>query len=238
MTGRWAGVLVALGLTLAAPVAAPTAAGDGTATTAEAVVFRPGFFARLRVPTTLLYRYRLESELMREPYVSRVRVEVRGQDADGTKRVWLDMFDGPNHRRFGPVPAVDQNPVILALLQKDVATMRNLSGGAGGYFQQQIRRAFTRPPDLVEPTTVRLGDREVAATRVRLVPFRDDPAIVRFSKFRDKRYEFVVSDAVPGGLYRMVIEVPDPKRPDRPVLREVLTFVRALGTRPSAGGEG
>jgi len=236
VTGRWIGALLALLVAGTLPAAAPSAAGDGG--TAEAVVFRPGFFARIPVPTTLIYRYRLESELMREPYISRVRVEVRGQDADGTKRVWLDMFDGPNHRRFGPVPAVDQNPVILALLQKDVATMRNLSGGAKGYFQQQIRRAFTRPPDLVEPITVRLGERQVAATRVRLVPFRNDPAIVRFSKFRDKRYEFVVSDAVPGGLYRMTIEVPDPERPDRPVLREVLTFVRALGAKPSAGGEG
>ncbi len=235
---RLVGMLLGLLLVLPLVVRPAVAASHGPAETAEAVVFRPGFFARLQAPTTLIYRYRLESELMREPYISRVRVEVRARDADGRKRVWLDMFDGPNYRRFGPVPAEDQNPVILALLQKDVMTMQNLSGGAKGYFQQQIRRAFTRLPALVEPTTIELSGHKLAATRVRLVPFRDDPAIVRFSKFRDKRYEFVVSDAVPGGLYRMTIEVPDPKRPDRPVLREVLTFVRALGGTASAGGEG
>lgn len=222
---------------LLAAAALPAAAAEDAAKPepARETVFAPGFFASVRAPTVLLYRYELDSELMREPYVSRVRVEVRGERPDGTKEVWLDMFDGPNHRLFGPVPAEDQNPVILALLQKDVASMHNLSGGAQGYFQQQIRLAFGRPPAEHEALTVRLDGREIAAERVRLVPFRDDPAIVRFSKFRDKRYDFVVSKQVPGGLYRMVIEVPDPNDPSKPVLRETLTFLRALSGAPASG---
>ncbi|GBD40705.1 hypothetical protein HRbin39_00074 [bacterium HR39] len=223
---------LALSVPLVLPAAAEEAAKPEPARTA---VFAPGFFTEVHAPTVLLYRYELTSELMKEPYVSRVRVEVRGERPDGTKEVWLDMFDGPNHRLFGPVPAEDQNPVILALLQKDVATMRNLAGGAQGYFQQQIRLAFGRPPAEREEVTVEIDGRAVPAERVRLLPFRDDPAIVRFSKFRDKRYDFVVSKEVPGGLYRMVIEIPDPEDPEKPVLRETLTFLRALSGAPASG---
>jgi len=220
---------------LLALAAAAAVAGPATPDPARESVFTPGYFADVHAPTVLVYRYELTSELMPEPYVSRVRVEVRRERPDGTKEVWLDMFDGPNHRRFGPVPAVDQNPVILALLQKDVASMRNLSGGAQGYFQQQIRLAFGRPPAEREELAVQLDGRDVPAERVRIVPFRDDPAIVRFSKFRDKRYDFVVSREVPGGLYRMVIEVPDPNDPSKSVLRETLTFLRALSGASASG---
>ncbi len=187
------------------------------------VVFEPGFFAALRTPEVLVYRYELSSEAMKEPYVSRVRVEIRSIEPDGTKRVVLDMFDGPNHRRFGPIPVTDQNPVILAMLQKDVATMHNLTGGAQGYFQQQIRLAFGVPVT-VEPAEIEYRGHRLRAKRVEILPFEKDPGIARFIKFRDKRYRFVVSDAVPGGLYRMEIELPDPKNPDRSVLHEALTL--------------
>ena len=94
--------------------------------------------------------------------------------------------------------------------------------------QQQLRQAFTGPAE-VSPLEVEVGGRKLRATRVVMHPFRDDPRIERFPKFRDKAYEFVVTPEVPGGLYRIATSTPDPK--GEVVLAESVTFERADARR-------
>lgn len=174
----------------------------------QEVVFAPGFLAAVDRVTVLRYRYEMSGKAMDRPYTSGARLEIREVYPDGRKLAWLDMFEGANHRRTGPIPTVDQNPLLLAFLQRDTVTMANLTGGAPGYFQQQIRRAFNQPVE-VETTTVIWQGRTVEARRVRLRPFLADPSIERFSQFRDKEYEFTVSPELPGGLWRVRLRLPD-----------------------------
>jgi len=204
-------------LALAAPALA------ATPHTVTEIVFDSALWQRVREPATFHYRYRLDGPTLPAPHFEKARMEVREVRADGEKLVYFDLFEGPNHRAFGPVPARDVNPMILVFLQKDVAGMHNLTGGAQGYFQQQIRRAFNRPAE-VERIRIRFDGREIGATRVRIRPFARDPNIARFPQFRDKSYEFTVSDAIPGGLYRILIRTPDPE--GRTVIEESLTFER------------
>jgi len=184
-------------------------------------VFAARPFAGVREPATFVYRYVLRGSTMPEDYVSEARMEVREVHADGRKLVWFDMFDGPNHRAFGPMPAEDQNPMLLVFLQRDVTTMANLTGGAAGYFQQQIRRAFADPAE-VESVTVRWDGREIGARRLQLRPFAADPQIDRFPQFRDKVYEFVFAPGIPGGFYSFAARVPDPR--GGVLLEEALTL--------------
>ncbi|MCS6780979.1 MAG: hypothetical protein NZ555_14910 [Geminicoccaceae bacterium] len=176
--------------------------------TVQEVVFAPGFLAAVDRPTVLRYRYELTGKAMDKPYASAAKLEIREVFPDGRKLAWLDMFDGPNRRRTGPVPMVDQNPLLLAFLQRDTVTMANLTGGAAGYFQQQIRLAFDRPAEL-EPTTVSWQGRTLEARTVRLRPFSADPSIARFPQFRDKEYLFTVTPEVPGGLWQVRVRLPD-----------------------------
>jgi hypothetical protein len=191
-----------IGLLLGAP--------PGRAETASVheVVFAPGFLAAVDRATVLRYRYEMSGAAMGRPYTSSARLEIREVFADGRKLAWLDMFEGANRRRTGPIPTVDQNPLLLAFLQRDTVTMANLTGGAPGYFQQQIRRAFERPVE-VEATTVVWQGRTVGARTVRLRPFLADPSIQRFPQFRDKEYAFTVAPDVPGGLWQVRIRLPD-----------------------------
>jgi hypothetical protein len=152
---------------------------------------------------------------------------------DGGKKVWVDMFEGPNRRALGPIDAREQNQLVLVFLQRDVAQMGGLTGGAGGYFQQQIRRAFGKPAE-VSALEVDVAGQPVQATRVVIHPFRDDPAIERFPRFRDKAYEFVVAPGVPGGLYRIAASTPDSE--GNTVLEESMTFDTI--DRPAAAGQG
>ena len=80
----------------------------------------------------------------------------------------------PTGAQFGPIAAREQNPLVLVFLQRDVAQMANLTGGAAGYFQQQIRRGFSEPAE-VEPVEVTLGDRKLAGTRLVMHAVRQRP---------------------------------------------------------------
>ncbi len=174
----------------------------------QEVVFAPGFLAAVDRATVLRYRYEMTGKAMDRPYRSAAKLEIREVFPDGRKLAWLDMFEGANRRQTGPLPTVDQNPLLLAFLQRDTVTMGNLTGGTPGYFQQQIRKAFNQP-QTVETTTVNWQGRTVAARTVRLRPFLADPSIERFPQFRDKEYEFTVSPEVPGGLWRLRVRLPD-----------------------------
>jgi hypothetical protein len=204
---------LALGLLAATPAAADTVAG---------VVFEPGRFAAIDEPVVLRYRFEVHGEGLDGTPPSPARLEVRSVAPDGGKEVWLDLFEGAAQRHLGPVAAREQNPIVLAFLQLDVTEMGHLTGGAAGYFQQQIRRAFNDPVES-EAVTVELDGRSLPARRITIRPFRHDPRIDRFPAFRDKAYEFTVADGVPGGLWRIAARTPDPGTGEL-VLERTLTF--------------
>lgn len=229
---RFLAVILSAGLAMLCAPPLPRAAQS-----LQDVVFAARPLATLREPTAFIYRYVLRASTMPEAYVSRARMEVREVRADGRKLVWFDMFDGPNHRAFGPMPAEDQNPMLLVFLQRDVTTMANLTGGATGYFQQQIRLAFDDPTE-TEQLSVRWNGHDVSATRLRLRPFAQDPQIDRFPKFRDKTYEVVFAPEIPGGIYSLRTSVADPS--GAILLEETLTLeaVRPLGApKTDTGGD-
>lgn len=205
------------GLALAALMSGPSPAGAETVTHA---VFEAGFLKNLTAPATFRYRYDMQGETIQQPVTSDVVMEVREVKPDGSKVVHFDMFDG--QRQSGPMEAREQNLVVIAFLQRDVSQMANLTGGAAGYFQQQIRRSFNDQA-VADEIEVEVAGKPVAARRLVIKPFADDPNIARFPRFRDKAYEFVVAEAVPGGIYRLATRTPDPEK-GGVILEESLTF--------------
>lgn len=196
----------------------------GAATVAEGV-FGADLLAGVKQPTVLHYRYEMQGQGIDPPNVQPVAMDVREVKPDGAKSVYFDLFEGVNRRQFGPMAAQEQNPLILVLLQRDVSEMGKLTGGAAGYFQQQVRRAFNEPAEST-PVEITVGERKLPATRLMMQPFKNDPHLKQFPQFRDKSYEFVVAEGVPGGLYQLVTRVPDTKD-GHLILQESVTFEEA-----------
>ena len=207
-----------LALGLAALITTPASAAD----TVADQIFGARLFDGVREPTHLRYRFEMTGKDIDPPFTSHIDVDVREIKADGGKSVWIKMFDGPNRREYGPMAALDQNPLVLVFLQRDVTQMSNLTGGAAMYFQQQVRKGFAGPA-VVEPIELTIGDRKVEGRRVVMKPFAEDPQIERFPQFKDKSYEFVVAEDVPGGVYRLESWVPGPEG-QKPILQETITF--------------
>ncbi|HMR31318.1 MAG TPA: hypothetical protein PKA13_14900 [Geminicoccaceae bacterium] len=216
---RWPAALVLL----AVLAARPAPADDSVAH----VVFEPGRFASVTPPRTLVYRFETRGRGIEAPLVSPGRLEVRDVTPEGVKQVWLELFEGEARRVVGPMSAREQNPILLAFLQMDVAEMGRLTTGSAMYFQQQIRKQFnSRVP--TEPVEVELDGKALPATRITIKPFATDPRIDQFPAFRDKTYEFTVSDQVPGGLWSIVTRTPDPETGEL-VLEKSMTFVAGAG---------
>ena len=198
-----AGLLIATAGTLA------MSAGPAAADTVAQKVFAADPMRGVKAPVKLEYIYEMRGATIEKPYRSKVDVDVRKVQPDGTKEVWVDMFEGANRRHLGPVAASDQNPLVLVFLQRDVTEMHNLTGGAAGYFQEQIRRAFTQEA-LTEKIEVGQAGTRRPALQLTIHPFQHDPNIEQFPKFKDKAYVFTVADWVPGGIWRLAARSPAP----------------------------
>lgn len=201
--------------------AMPPAAAE---TVAEGV-FAAGLLAEVKAPAVFRYRFERHGEGIAPAQAAPVAMQVRAVEPDGQKAVFFDLFEGQARRQFGPMAAREQNPLVIVFLQRDVTQMSNLTGGAAGYFQQQIRKAFNAPAES-GTVEVALGERKIAAKRLVIRPFRDDPNLARFPRFKDKAYEFVVAAEVPGGLYRIASRIPDPAD-SHLILEESMTFEEA-----------
>ena len=122
------------------------ASSAGAATVADQV-FGVGLMDDVKQPTVLHYRYEMRGQGIEPAVASAIAMDVREVKEDGDKQVYLDMFSGADRRQLGPIAAHEQNPLVLVLLQRDVLQMSRLTGGAAGYFQQQIRRSFNDPAE-------------------------------------------------------------------------------------------
>ena len=189
---------LALGLLIGAPA---------TAATVQELVFEAHLLADLGEPQTLHYSYERRGSMLSEILPSQVSMEVREVGRDGRKLVHLDMFEGQDRRRLGPIRAQSQNPLIIVFLQRDVMQMGDQTGGSPEYFRNRIREAFLEPAQ-VEPFEIDVDGAVLPAVRVTITPFANDPEIARFAEFRHKRYEFTVAEALPGGLYEIAALTP------------------------------
>ena len=203
-------------LALAAPPA--RAAGDGleglVAGSPAAGIYGSDHLAQLPDKAVLVYGYRFEGTLLEKPFDDEVRLDfTRHNPADtGGERgydVAATLFPQTRNLQIGPLSAASVNPILLIFFQRDATQMGNGTGGSQHYFRNTIRRVLQTPdPESVRPVTIEFDGKQLAASEIAFRPFADDPNRDRLRQFVGKRYHFIVSDAVPGGIYEVGAETP------------------------------
>ena len=172
------------------------------ATDAEVLLFETDHLAGLGLPTRLQYRFTWNGE---SAFEDRIVVSV-----DALHVAAVDYLSGEHHVDFPAVENARGNPLLLYFLEHDLREMQRFTGGSVSYFRRLLRRAFADPKLAVEPVAATVQGRQVMASRVGIEPFRADPnALSRYPRFAGKRYEFVLSPAVPGGIISVASVVPD-----------------------------
>ncbi|MBT2971772.1 MAG: hypothetical protein B6D72_10520 [gamma proteobacterium symbiont of Ctena orbiculata] len=145
-----------------------------------------------------------------EGFSDRIEIDVVNVVADGKRDLEFHFLSGENHIDFSPVKAYTGNPVIIHFLERDISMMAKDTGGSNGFFRNRIRDSF-KNPNLVREIKFHYGGKELAGTEVIVTPFAAVPNTDNFKLYVNKRYEFIFSDQVPGGIYRIHTQVPNEK---------------------------
>ncbi len=197
---------LALGFFVVPAAIGVAATTSDTAPSAQSLLFDATYLLPLNAPSRLVYDYSTktaDTSLFGKNFDDQVSLRLAASaDGGGQKDVVVDMFTGDREQRVGPLVRVSGNPIIMMFLEHDVSEMNMHIGGAPVYFRNVIRRAFRETAKL-EPASFTWDGHQVSGTKITIQPFISDPNAERLQLFRSKTYEFIVSDAVPGGIYQM-----------------------------------
>jgi hypothetical protein len=219
---------LALGIVLSGASAGLSAATDETAPSAQSLLFDANYLLPLGAPSRLVYSYTTKTadpqygKDVDDEVAMRLSTSAEG-NGSGEKDVVVDMFTGDRQRVVGPLMKVSGNPIIMMFLERDVSQMNMHIGGQAVYFRNIIRLAF-REGARLEPVRFTWDGREVSGTKITIQPFINDPNGARMQLFRTKTYEFIASDAVPGGIYQMHSTVSEAAPPAIPAIDTKLTL--------------
>lgn len=226
------GVLFALFLlvntgTLAAPQSSANQNSDNDFSKANQLLFMTDHLHNVQTPARLQYEFvhRAGDE---EGYEDRVELNIEdshGNDNNAGKRVAVDFLSGDRHRYVPEIGDARGNPVIMMFLQNDVSTLAQRTGGSWRYFQRRVKFALEDTATVTQDTAPYEG-KQVAVERIQLTPYANEQAHRdKLDAAVDRRYTFILSDAVPGGVLEIRAEVPAEN--GQPALLDRLTLARS-----------
>ncbi len=218
---------LALALLVTLPVGAP-AATDFSA--AERALFMDTPLAKLRPPLTLHYGYR-KTGTLEAAFDDSVDVMLTPQPDGSCCAAHAQFFSGPRALRQPDVESAQGNPAILYFLERDIREMERLTKGKANYFRKRIRMAVYQGAS-IRNVTLRYRGRPVAVREISIAPYLDDPNRSRYEKLANKQYQFMLSDAVPGGLYAIRTRIDGESGAAAPLLAEEMLLDGAESASP------
>jgi len=158
-------------------------------------------------------------------FIDDVYLDIVKINEDGTRDAVLDFFSDEQKQKVAPsnVKNITGNPVIGIYLQGDVYEMSRFTEGNWKYFHRQLKLAIA-DSNTSEHVTVELEGKQYQSEKIVIYPYENIKQKSRLKEFSDKRYEFILSDEIPGKLYQIRTVINDTENPDVPLVEEVLTL--------------
>ncbi|MEC7875331.1 MAG: hypothetical protein VYC15_00845, partial [Pseudomonadota bacterium] len=174
--------------------------------TAENKLWLDNHLGNITQPTSLYYEFE-KSGSYEDGFIDSVFLKVVELNKDGTKNALLDFFTAERKQKIpeGNTTNIKGNPVLGIYMNGDVFDMARITGGKADryrYFLKQIKVAL-RETAKIESTTFSYNGKEYQGEKIFFTPYIEDPHRRDFEKFADKYYEVVISDDIPGKLYRI-----------------------------------
>jgi hypothetical protein len=222
------GLLACVGaasLWLMQPLPFAQAADPSQFSEAERQLFVRPHLAAVVPPTRLHYRYQRTGTLQPEA-TDHATLTLSGEGASRSAAV--DYLHEDRRLELPSLDYVEQNPIILHFLEREVRQLKDLTGGAVTFYRNRIRKALAGDAT-VRATRFDYDGRQVEGVEIRIDPYVNDPARSRFEKFADRYYVMVLSPEVPGEVYQLKAELRDGSAGSKTgavVHEEVLTFER------------
>ena len=158
-------------------------------------------------------------------FVDDVYLDIVKINEDNTRNTLLEFFSAEKKQKVSPsnVMNITGNPVIGIYLQGDVYEMNRLTDGHWKYFLREIKLAMADSNES-ERIAIEFNGEQYQGEKIILNPFNNAKNKERLREFSDKRYEFTLSDTIPGKLYQIKTVINDAENPDIPLMEEILTL--------------
>lgn len=222
---RFVSVLaLAAGLALAVP-AAQAESEAGSAPGLGELLFETPHLSDVEPGTVLSYEFAHISEnpSYGESFEDEITLTLEPGEQEASRNAVVAMFTGERRRAAGPFDNMTGNPLIMLFLQYESAEMSRLLGGNSFYIRNRIKDAM-REGGRVEPARIDYDGREVEGWKVTFEPFIDDPNRAELREFVRKRYEFLLADDVPGGIYQIRTVTPRSETDDETLVSDAVTL--------------
>jgi hypothetical protein len=219
-----------LGLALALTLGLPRLAIAATDySVAEQAIFMDDHLGNLKPPLTLHYDFHRTGTL-EEAFDDKVNLVLTAQPDGACCAARAEFFSGAREVRQPEIESAKGNPAILYFLERDIREMQRLTKGQPTYFRKRIRMAVYQGAT-VRQVTLPYRGQQVAVREISVSPYLDDPNRARFEKLANKRYVFMLSNAVPGGLYGIRTRIDGESASAAPLMAEEM-LLEGAGRQP------
>ncbi|MDD3676543.1 MAG: hypothetical protein PWP11_44 [Thauera sp.] len=166
---------------------------------AERSLFMTNHLANVSPPSTLNYRFH-KGGTAEAGFDDKVAIHL-DREPNGDCCAGRGEFLSAERRVVLPeIEHAEGNPVILYFLERDVRDMQRLTKGQPNHFRKRIRMAIYNDARVRDAQFDYQG-RRVEGREIIISPYISDPSRDRFEQYAGKEYVFLLSDAVPGGVF-------------------------------------
>lgn len=200
---------------------------------AEKLLFMSNQLSGVKAASTLRYSFR-KTGSFEDGFEDSVVLSFN-KLADGTCcNVKSDFFTGARRLPLPDAPMAEGNPVLLHFLERDIAEMKRLTQGSLNHFRKRIRMSAYQDAT-VRNVSFSYQNKTVAGKEISFSPYLDDPNRPKYEKFVRKQYRFLLSDAVPGGVYGIRTQISG-DTPESPavIVEELLVDGASVATLPQS----
>lgn len=166
---------------------------------AERSLFMTHHLRNVSPPSTLHYRFH-KGGTAEAGFDDKVAIHLE-REPNGACCAGRGEFLSAERRVVLPdIEHAEGNPVILYFLERDVRDMQRLTKGQPNHFRKRIRMAIYDDARVRDAQFDYQGQR-IAGQEITISPYLADPSRDRFEQYAGKEYVFLLSDAVPGGVF-------------------------------------
>ena len=174
----------------------------------------------IKEPSRIFYKFEKEST-REDNFIGNVVLNIVKVDDDNSKHITFRYLKGRNKVRFPPQIGAKGNPVFMLFFERDSRDMQRLTGGNALFFRSRIRHTIAATE--IKDTEINLGNKKIPAKKISFQPFTETELKNRVSRYKTKKFIIVMSDEIPGYIYRIETFIKDLEDPDD-MVKETLQF--------------
>ena len=174
----------------------------------------------IKEPSRIFYKFEKEST-REDNFIGNVVLNIVKVDDDNTKHITFRYLKGRNKVRFPPQIGAKGNPVFMLFFERDSRDMQRLTGGNALFFRSRIRHTIAATE--IKDVSIKYNNEIIEAKEISFQPFTKTELKNRVSRYKTKKFIIVMSNKIPGYIYKIQTFIKDLEDPDD-MVKETLQF--------------